>query len=128
MKNKIINCISIFSILILTSNCAVNPSTGKSEFSIISEDEENQIGKREHPKIIKSFGGVYKNEKLQNYVESLGEFLVNTSELPEKKFTFTILDSPIVNAFALPGGYIYLTRGLIYLCQNEAQLAVYIAH
>ena len=46
---------------------------------------------------------MYKNEKLQNYVESLGEFLVNTSELPEKKFTFTILDSPIVNAFALPG-------------------------
>ena len=128
MKNKIINCISIFSILILTSNCAVNPSTGKSEFSIISEDEENQIGKREHPKIIKSFGGVYKNEKLQNYIESLGEFLVNTSELPEKKFTFTILDSPIVNAFALPGGYIYLTRGLIYLCQNEAQLAGVIAH
>ena len=71
---------------------------------------------------------MYKNEKLQNYVESLGEFLVNTSELPEKKFTFTILDSPIVNAFALPGGYIYLTRGLIYLCQNEAQLAGVIAH
>ena len=128
MKNKIINCISIFSILILISNCAVNPSTGKSEFSIMSEEEENQIGKREHPKIIKSFGGVYKNVKLQNYVESLGEFLVNTSELPEKKFTFTILDSPIINAFALPGGYIYLTRGLIYLCQNEAQLAGVIAH
>ncbi len=110
------------------SNCAVNPSTGKSEFSIMSEAEEDQIGKREHPKIIKSFGGVYKNEKLQNYVESLGEFLVNTSELSEKKFTFTILNSPVINAFALPGGYIYLTRGLIYLCQNEAQLAGVIAH
>lgn len=128
MKNKIINCIYIFSILILTSNCSVNPSTGKSEFVIMSESEEDQIGKKEHPKIIKSFGGIYKNEQLQNYVESLGYFLVNTSELSNKKFTFTILNSPIVNAFALPGGYIYLTRGLIYLCQNEAQLAGVIAH
>ena len=128
MKNKIINCIYIFSILIITSNCSVNPSTGKSEFVIMSEREEDQIGKKEHPKIIKSFGGIYKDEKLQNYVESLGDFLVNTSELSNKKFTFTILNSPIVNAFALPGGYIYLTRGLIYLCQNEAQLAGVIAH
>ena len=48
--------------------------------------------------------------------------------MPDKKFTFTILDSPIVNAFALPGGYIYITRGLISLCQNEAQLAGVIAH
>ena len=128
MKNKIINCISIFSILVFASNCSVNPSTGKNEFIIMSEREEDQIGKKEHPKIIKSFGGIYKNEKLQNYVESLGDFLVNTSELPNKKFTFTILNTPIVNAFALPGGYIYLTRGLIYLCQNEAQLAGVIAH
>ena len=58
----------------------------------------------------------------------MGKFLVSTSESPNLKFTFTILNSPIVNAFALPGGYIYLTRGLIYLCQNEAQLAGVIAH
>ena len=68
---------------------------------------------------------------MKNYktmLKALVNFLVNTSELPNKKFTFTILNSPIVNAFALPGGYIYLTRGLIYLCQNEAQLAGVIAH
>ena len=58
----------------------------------------------------------------------MGKFFVSTSENPNLKFTFTILNSPIVNAFALPGGYIYLTRGLIYLCQNEAQLAGVIAH
>ena len=84
VKNKIINCIFIFSILILISNCSVNPSTGKNEFTIMSKEEEDKIGKKEHPKIIKSFGGIYKNEQLQNYVESLGEFLVNTSELPNK--------------------------------------------
>ena len=83
MKNKIINCIYIFSILILTSNCSVNPSTGKSEFVIMSESEEDQIGKK-NIKNHKKFGGIYKNEQLQNYVESLGYFLVNTSELSNK--------------------------------------------
>ena len=80
------------------------------------------------PKIIEQFGGIYENESLQNYVDSLGKFLVSTTETPNKKFTLTILNTPIINAFALPGGYIYLTRGLIYLCQNEAQLAGVIAH
>ena len=94
----------------------------------MSEKEEDQIGKNEHEKIVNQFGGEYKDEKLNNYINSLGNFLVNTSELPEKQFRFTILNTPIVNAFALPGGYIYLTRGLLYLCQNEAQLAGVIAH
>ena len=94
----------------------------------MSEKDEKAIGKAEHPKIIKQFGGIYKNNTLQNYIESLGKFLVSTSENPNLKFTFTILNSPIINAFALPGGYIYLPRGLIYLCQNEAQLAGVIAH
>mgnify|MGYP001245132913 FL=1 len=108
--------------------CQLNPATGKNEVSLITENEEDNIGKQEHPKILKQFGGKYENKKLQNYINSLGNFIVSTSEMPDKKFTFTILDSPIVNAFALPGGYIYITRGLISLCQNEAQLAGVIAH
>ena len=68
----------------------------------MSENEEKQIGKNEHSKIIETFGGIYSNVILQNYVESLGKFLVSTSETPNLKFQFTILDTPIVNAFALP--------------------------
>ena len=128
MKNKIINSITQILTLLLISNCGTNPSTGKKEIIIMSESEEDSVGRNEHPKILKQFGGVYENEKLQNYVKSLGDFLVSTSELPEKQFKFTVLNTPIINAFALPGGYIYLTRGLIYLCQNEAQLAGVIAH
>ncbi len=131
MKNKINNSFLIISVLILVTvlfGCQRNPATGQNEIIIMSEEEENQIGKNEHEKIIKQFGGEYKDKKLKNYIDSLGNFLVNTSELPEKKFTFTILNTPIVNAFALPGGFVYLTRGLIYLCQNEAQLAGVIAH
>lgn len=126
MENKY----SIIIILILSfflSNCQINPATGGKELSLISTKEEDSIGKSEHKKIIKQFG-IYENKKLQNYVNSLGEFLVSTSELSNKTFTFTILDSPIINAFALPGGYIYLTRGLLALCDNEAQLAGVISH
>ncbi len=128
MKNKFLIFFIFFSIFCSISSCVVTPSSGQREISLISQEEEKSIGKKEHPKIIKQFGGIYKNEILQNYIESLGKFLVTTSESPNLEFTFTILNSPIVNAFALPGGYIYLTRGLIYLCQNEAQLAGVIAH
>jgi len=113
MKNKILNFLIFFSIFFSTSSCVVTPSSGQREISLMSEEDEKAIGKTEHPKIIKQFGGIYQNDTLQNYIESLGKFLVSTSESPNLKFTFTILNSPIVNAFALAGGYIYLTRGLI---------------
>ena len=129
MKNKIKYCFLIISIFIFISQgCQKNPATGESEINLLSESQEDAIGQSEHQKIIKQFGGEYQNSKLKNYVDSLGNFLVSTSELSNKKFTFTILNTPIINAFALPGGFVYLTRGLIYLCQNEAQLAGVIAH
>ena len=125
-KLYILNIILICAIF--SSNCQINPAKGEKEISLLSKSEEKKIGRSEHKKIISQFGGEYKNKKLQNYVNSLGNFLVSTSELPNDEFKFTILDTPIVNAFALPGGYIYLTRGLIALCHNEAQLAGVIAH
>ena len=131
MKNKIKYSFLIILIFICINfivGCQKNPATGDREINFLSESEEDAIGKSEHQKIVKQFGGEYRNEKLKNYVESLGNFLVSTSELPNKKFTFTILNTSVINAFALPGGFIYLTRGLIYLCQNEAQLAGVIAH
>ncbi len=119
---------SFVCLLFFVQACQMNPATGEKELSLMSEKEEDFIGKKEHEKLITQFGGVYEKKDLQNYVNSIGNFLVSTSELPNKKFTFTVLDSSIVNAFALPGGYIYLTRGLIALCNNEAQLAGVIAH
>ena len=126
--NRISEKIFLLSLLFLIQSCQVNPASGQKEVSLMSKEEEEYIGQREHQKLITQFGGVYEKKDLQNYVNSIGKFLVSTSELPNNKFTFTILDSNIVNAFALPGGYIYLTRGLIALCNNEAQLAGVIAH
>ena len=88
-KNKFLIFLIFFPILFSTLSCVVTPSSGQREISLMSREEEKAIGKTEHPKIIKQFGGEYKNAILQNYIESLGEFLVSTSESPNLKFTFT---------------------------------------
>ena len=94
----------------------------------MSQKDEAQVGAEQHPKILEEFGGRYDDLGLSDYVESIGEFLVQTSETPDASFTFTILNSPLVNAFALPGGYVYVTRGILSLASNEAELAGVIAH
>src|SRR3546814_17232052 len=91
-------------------------------------DSEAQVGQEEHPKILAQFGGEYGDRELTRYVESLGTLLASASELPQLDWRFTVIDSEIVNAFALPGGYVYVTRGLIALARDEAELAGGIAH
>ncbi|WP_417826616.1 M48 family metalloprotease [Thalassospira povalilytica] len=111
------------------AGCSTNRATGEDSFTaFMSPDEEKKIGSQEHPKMVKEFGGQYTEKDLQSYVTEIGEKLVAVSETPNEKFTFTVLDSPVVNAFALPGGYVYITRGLAALATNEAELAGVIAH
>ena len=94
----------------------------------ISEADEARIGAEQHEQVLAEFGGAYDDPALAAYVDSVGQFLALTSERPNVKFTFTVLNSPIVNAFALPGGYVYVTRGLLALSGDEAELAGVIAH
>ncbi|HSR55466.1 MAG TPA: M48 family metalloprotease [Alphaproteobacteria bacterium] len=108
--------------------CATNPATGERMVSFISSEEEGRIGAQEHKKIVPAMGGAVENPELQTYVSSVGRLLARTSELPNLKFTFTVLDTDMVNAFALPGGYIYITRGLLALANSEAELAGVLAH
>ena len=110
------------------AGCAINPATGGSMFSLMSPEEERRIGAQEHPKAVQAFGGLYQNPELARYIEGIGQLLVQTTETPNEKFTFVVLDSDIVNAFALPGGYIHVTRGLLALANNEAEAAGVIAH
>lgn len=107
---------------------SLNPATGEKQFTLMSPEDEARIGKSEHSKIIKQFGGVYDDPDIGGYVAQIGGRLVANSELAGRTFTFTVLNSPIVNAFALPGGYVYVTRGLIALANNEAELAGVLAH
>lgn len=109
--------------------CSTNPATGRSSFTgCLSEADERQIGAETHPQILEEFGGAYDDPQLQAYVSALGKKLAATSDRPNVNYTFTVLDSPVINAFAVPGGYIYVTRGLVALAQNEAELAGVISH
>ena len=112
----------------VTAGCAVNPATGERDLMLMSAADEKRLGSAEDPKIKARFGGVYQSQAIQDYVTKIGLKLAAFSELPANTFTFTILDSELVNAFALPGGYIYVTRGLIALAASEAELAGVLAH
>jgi predicted Zn-dependent protease len=116
--------------LALPASCArvVNPATGQTEFTAMGPEQERQIGEEQHPQVLMQFGGVYEDPELQAYVTRIGEDLAAVSELPELDFTFTVLNSDVINAFALPGGYVYITRGLLALADNEAELAGVMAH
>jgi predicted Zn-dependent protease len=116
--------------LALPSACArvVNPATGQTEFTAMSPAQEQEIGEEQHPQVLMQFGGPYDDAELQSYVSRIGDELAAVSELPELDFTFTVLNSEVINAFALPGGYVYITRGLLALADNEAELAGVMAH
>lgn len=109
--------------------CTTNPATGEQDFTpFMSPAQELAIGRQEHPKVLADFGGAYdERPALARYVGELGRRLQAVSEVPEPPFTFTVLNSDDVNAFALPG-YVYVTRGLLALANSEAELAGVIAH
>lgn len=108
---------------------ATSPATGRTFSSPISEQQETQLGQKEHPKILQEFGGAYSEKPdLTAYVSSIGQFIASTAERQDVKYTFTVLNTPDVNAFAVPGGYIYVTRGLVALANNEAELASVLGH
>ena len=111
----------------LAVGCATNPATGNREFSLMSEAQEIQLGQQMDGEVRKEMG-IYEDAALQRYVEDIGMRLARASDRPNLPWHFTVVDSPAVNAFALPGGYIYLTRGIMPFLDNEAQLAGVLGH
>ena len=105
----------------------VNPVTGQAERSVMSERDEIAAGKQGHEQILSEYG-VVKDAKLQAYVNQVGQRLAAQSHRAHLKWTFTVLDSPEINAFALPGGYVYVTRGLLAYMESEADMAGVIGH
>ena len=102
--------------------CATNPVTGKSEISLVSEQQEIQMGQEGAQQVAQEIG-LIKDQALQNYLQSIGSSIASKSERPNLPWTFRAVDDPSPNAFALPGGYVFVTRGLLDLMNNEAELA-----
>jgi predicted Zn-dependent protease len=117
----------VVATLLLAAGCATNPATGEREFSLMSEAQEIQIGQEQDVQVRQQMG-VYDDQPLQSYVANVGLKLAHTSERPNLPWHFTVVDQPAVNAFALPGGYIYITRGILPYLGSEAQLAGVLGH
>ena len=105
----------------------VNPVTGKTERTVMDEQAEIAEGAKAHDEVLKEYGA-YDNPRLQAYVNDLGQRLAAQSHRANLKWTFTVLDSPEINAFALPGGYVYVTRGIMAYLDSEAELAGVMGH
>jgi predicted Zn-dependent protease len=116
------------AVLALTiAACATNPATGKRELSLMSEAQEVELGKSMDVEVRRQMG-LYEDAELQRYVESIGMRLARASQRPNLPWHFAVVDEPAVNAFALPGGYIYLTRGILPFLDSEADLAGVLGH
>jgi predicted Zn-dependent protease len=111
----------------LAAACSVNPVTGRRELSFVSEAQEIQMGGEYDQQVVAQMG-LYDDQNLQRYVQELGTRLAAASERPNLPWTFRVIDDPVVNAFALPGGYIYVTRGIMAHLNTEAQLAGVLGH
>ena len=93
-----------------------------------TDPEDMVIGRREHPRMIAAYGGVYHDEAAEIMIARITGKLLSAADQPNTPYTVTILDSPKVNAFALPGGFVYVSRGLLFLANDESELAAVIAH
>jgi predicted Zn-dependent protease len=109
------------------SHCAQNPVTGDKDFVLMSEAQEIQMGLQAHKDVLKEYPAL-DNAALQAYVTEVGQRLAQQSHRPQLQWHFTVVDSPDVNAFALPGGYVYITRGIMAYLNSEAELAGVIGH
>ena len=118
-------------ILLLTfiniGGCAVNPATGEQDLVMMSEQSEIALGRKTNKEVLQHYI-VYDNPELQAYVNEVGQKLAMNSHRNNLIYRFTVLDSKDVNAFALPGGYIFITRGLLAYLNSEAELAAVLGH
>jgi predicted Zn-dependent protease len=117
----------LFAVLLLIPSCAVNPVTGKKQLMLMSEAQEVALGAQYDPSVISTFGE-YKDADLTYFIQNMGTKMGTISHRPQLEYHLKVLDSPVVNAFAVPGGYLYLTRGILAQLNNEAELAGIIGH
>ena len=112
---------------LLLAGCATNPVTGRSDFVTMSEQDEIKLGQQVNQQVLQQYH-IYNDPELQSYVQHVGQKLAANSHRSHLKYHFTVLDSDEVNAFALPGGYVFITRGIMAYLNSEAELAAVLGH
>jgi predicted Zn-dependent protease len=124
---KTIISIIVVSLIVWAISCAVNPVTGKREFMLLTENDELALGQQTDQQVMETYG-IYDDPELLNYVTTIGTKMGKLTHRPALNYSFKILDTPVINAFAVPGGYVYFTRGILAYLNNEAELAGVMAH
>ena len=127
VQNLVFAFFWVASPMLTATGCAVNPATGQRQLILISEAEEIEMGREADGSITESFG-LYESDELQGAVTDIGNELASLSERPQLPWSFKLVDDPMVNAFALPGGFIFVTRGIMATLNSEAELAGVIGH
>lgn len=127
MRLKWIAVALLAGALIACGTAVVNPVSGETEMSAMSEEQEVAEGAKAHQQVLQEYS-VYDNPAVQSYVNALGQRLAAQSHRANLQWHFTVLDSPEINAFALPGGYVYVTRGIMAYMESEADLAGVMGH
>lgn len=118
----------ILALALLVQGCSVNPATGEKQFTgLLPAEQESRLGVGEHQKVKQTYGE-FVTGPIADYVSRVGEKVAANTERSDVRYKFFVIDSPIVNAFAVPGGYIYVSRGLLALANSEAELAGVMAH
>jgi predicted Zn-dependent protease len=119
--------LGLFALILWTASCASDPVSGRPTLMLLSEDKEIQMGRQTDGQVIQQYG-LYKDAKLTAYVDDLGQRLAKVSHRPSLTYSFKVLDVAVVNAFAVPGGYVYMTRGILAHLNSEAELAGVMGH
>jgi predicted Zn-dependent protease len=127
ISKKLLFILILVPVIAIILYCAVNPVTGKKELMLYSEQDEIQLGIQTDKQIQATYG-LYDDPELSEYISELGHALAEKTHRPQLDYHFKVLDTPVVNAFAVPGGYIYFTRGILAYFNNEAELAGVLAH
>ncbi len=127
MKFKAVMLLLVVTIALLLYSCARDYVTGKRTISLVSESQEVAIGRQSDPQILAEYG-VYPDTALSRFVNRIGQEIARVSQRPNLQYTFRVVDSPVVNAFALPGGWVYFTRGILAHFNSEDELAGVMGH
>ena len=122
-------CLLAVLVLVLpVAGCVTNPETGESQWIVLEEDKEIELGREASPKFLKEYGGDIPSPPIREYVSDIGGRLAKSSSRPKLPWEFHVVDSSVINAFALPGGKVFISRALLEKMDNEAQLAGVLGH
>lgn len=125
---KLIRSVSILILVLLLVACSVNPATGKRQFNMLPASQEIELGRKAAPDFVSKLGGEIDSQEIRDYTSDIGRRLAAHGERPKLPWKFTVVDSQVLNAFALPGGNVFISRGLLEKLEDEAMLAGVLAH